>query len=89
VRDLTEQLRQRYNVKASSGVFVVGVVAGGPADRAGVKAASVILEANHQPLRSTGDLEKTLNKSRPDENILLMVQEGAVKYYVVVRPEGE
>jgi len=89
VRDLTEQLRQRYNVKAASGVFVVGVVAGGPADRAGVKAASVILEANHRPVRTTSDLEKILSKSRPDENILLMVQEGAVKYYVVVRPEGE
>ncbi|HUU69145.1 MAG TPA: Do family serine endopeptidase [Planctomycetota bacterium] len=87
VRDLTDQIRQRYNIKAKTGVFVVGVIAGGPADTAGVKSASVILEANHKDIASTKDLEKVLSKIDPGDNILLLVQEAGLKYYVVIRPE--
>jgi len=85
--DLTDEVRKQYQVKANRGVFVFSVDAGGPADKAGIKPGSVILEVNHSGVENVRQFEKLLKKIDPEQNVLLLVQERGVQYYVVIRPE--
>ena len=86
VLDLTDPIRQRYGIKSKEGVFVAGVAASGPADKAGIKAGAVILEVNHKAISNVRDFEKVLATVDPDDNVLLLVLEAGMKYYVVIRP---
>ena len=86
VVDLSDPIRQRFGIKAKEGVFVAGVVANGPADKAGIKSGAVILEVNHKAVKDVRQFEKALSKTDPNENLLLLVLEGGMKYYVVIRP---
>jgi hypothetical protein len=55
---LTEQLRARFGVPAGEGALVSEVVAGSPAERAGVRAGDVITAVESQPVRRTGDVSR-------------------------------
>ena len=63
---------QMYGIPA--GVFVKGVTEGGAADKAGLKANSVITEFNGKTVSSTDQLIEYLSYYEPDEEVELTVQ---------------
>lgn len=63
---------QMYGIPA--GVFVKGVTEGGAADKAGLKANSVITEFNGKAVSSTDQLIEYLSYYEPDEEVELTVQ---------------
>ena len=63
---------QMYGIPA--GVFVKKVTEGGAADKAGLKANSVITEFNGKPVSSTDQLIEYLSYYEPDEEVELTVQ---------------
>ena len=84
--DLTDEVRRQHGIKAQQGVLVTGVVSGGPADKAGVKAGSVILEVNHKSVTGTKQFQRMVAQVPENDNVLLLVLDGVMKYYVVIRP---
>ena len=56
VQDLKGDLAQYYGVEDKGGVLVAEVVAGDPADKAGIKAKDVILKVNGEKVSSSRDL---------------------------------
>jgi len=87
VRDITDSVRQQFNITARKGVLIAGVVPDGPADKAGIRPGAVILEANHIEVSEVAEFEEALDKIPRDKNVLLLLQDRVMKYYVVVRPE--
>lgn len=63
---------QMYGIPA--GVFVKGVTEGGAADKAGLKANSVITEFNGKAVSSIDQLSEYLSYYEPDEEVELTVQ---------------
>ena len=57
-RPLPPQARGRWN--AQSGVEVVEVVPGGPADRAGLRAEDLIVRVDGSPVEDVGDLQRLM-----------------------------
>jgi serine protease Do len=49
------------------------VAAGGPADKAGIKAGDVIIEFNGRPVANTGDLQKAVTNTKPGTSVALKV----------------
>ncbi|MFW6107165.1 MAG: DegQ family serine endoprotease [bacterium] len=87
VRELTERLRERYDIEAKHGVLVVSVRRGSKAYTAGLRPGAVILEVNRRPVRSVADFRTAIGKVEPGENILLLVSYRGMTSYIVVQAE--
>jgi serine protease Do len=71
--------------KKSSGVVVVDVEPGSPADRAGVAQGDVIREINRRPVRSTTDYEKITTELKKDQDVLLLIHRQGASLFLSVR----
>jgi len=78
--EAARQLGLRGNV---AGLLVREVDPSGPAAEAGIQPGDVIVEANRQPTRTSGDLQRALAKGGP---ILLLVNRQGRTSYVTVTP---
>lgn len=87
VRDITPDLVNQYALKRTSGVVIVGIDAGGPADQTGLRPGDVILEINRRKIRSLDDWEGVLSTVQPGETVLLLIDRGGRTYFVPLRAE--
>jgi serine protease Do len=62
-----------FGLKSRAGALVSVVAAGGPADKAGIKAGDVIIEFNGRPVANTGDLQKAVTATKPGTSVGLKV----------------
>ncbi|KRT71280.1 MAG: peptidase S1C, Do [candidate division NC10 bacterium CSP1-5] len=85
VQDLTPELREKLQVK-EGGVLVSSVEPGSPAFRRGLRPGDVILEVDRQPVKSRQDLLAMLEASRPETELLLLVQRGKSSRFIVIPP---
>jgi len=83
VQDLTPELREKLQVK-EGGVLVSSVEPGSPAFRQGLRPGDVILEVDRQPVKSRQDLLAALQASRPEADLLLLVQRGKSSRFIVI-----
>jgi serine protease Do len=83
VQDLTPELRERLEVE-KGGVLVSTVEPEGSAFRRGLRRGDVILEVNRQPVESRRDLLRLIGESRPETDLLLLVQRGKSTRFIVV-----
>jgi serine protease Do len=85
VQDLTPELRERLQVK-EGGVLVSSVEPGSPAFRRGLRPGDVILEVDRQPVKSRQEFLAMLQASRPETELLLLVQRGKSSRFIVIPP---
>jgi serine protease Do len=69
VTDLTSSIAQALGTKASAGVVVVGVVAGGPADTAGIRRGDVITAIGGHQVVSYTELLGALRTTEPGDTL--------------------
>jgi Do/DeqQ family serine protease len=67
VQDLTPELAQAFNIKASGGVVVSRVEQGSPADRAGLKTGDVVVKVNGREVRGSADIRNVVGLQRIGE----------------------
>jgi serine protease Do len=87
VREITPDLVNRYALKRTSGVVIVGIDSGGPADQAGLRPGDVVLELNRKKITSLGDWKEVLSRIQPGETVLLLIDRGGRTYFVPLRAE--
>jgi membrane-associated protease RseP (regulator of RpoE activity) len=80
--DLTSSLRQQYDVKAEKGAFLVDVVSGSPADKAGLRRHDVIIRANGRTIANADDLRDFLREAKPNQSVTFEVIRGSQKLVV-------
>lgn len=86
VEPLTSDLASRLGLqRGTQGVVVTNVDSSGPAAEAGIQTDDVILEVNHQPVRSASELRTALGKSGTNPALLLVNRNGR-SLFMAVRP---
>ncbi len=87
VQNLTPEICKKLGLASDTrGIFVVSVEAGSPAASAGVVPGQLILAVNRQRVSSVEELNQVL-KNAKGENVLLMVSQGEVIRFVVLKSD--
>ncbi len=82
LQDLTPEVAKQLGVKSDHGVVVVGVQPGSPADRASIQQGDVILEVNHQPVKSA---EEVKNQAESANSLLVLIKSSQGTHYAVLK----
>jgi Do/DeqQ family serine protease len=87
IQPVTAQIASELGLRGGArGMVVTEVDPGGPAAEAGIQPDDVILEANHQPVKSSEDLRSALQRSGNRPALLLISREGRT-VFVAVQPK--
>ncbi len=89
VRELSDELRERFEVQGDQGVLVVGVNQGSNAYTAGIRPGAIILEVNRKPVASIQEFNALVNQVPADKNILFLVKYQGTTSYILVRPSSQ
>jgi len=73
---LNRDIAESYDIPHENGVLVVKVGRGTPANRSGVSAGDIILEADKKPLKSWEDLQHTIQDRKVGESLELSIGRG-------------
>jgi len=71
---ITPQIAQQLGLDSTEGAIVAGVVAGGPADQAGLRPGDVITAVGDEPVTSPEDLLAALRTHRPGDTVTMTVR---------------
>lgn len=87
VRELNEELANRYGLKPSErGVVVVRVKAGSTAEELGVREGDIVVEVNRQAVTSIKTYERIAGKLPKDQAVLLLLKRQGRTIYLTLRP---
>jgi S1-C subfamily serine protease len=85
-------VQRRLNLPAESGVLVIALTAGGPAEAAGVREADVVVRIDGQPAASVDDIHRLLVGETIGKRITVdVIRDGALKALSMTvreRPRG-
>ena len=76
-----------FNLPNESGMLVLGVEPGSPADRAGLREGDIVVEFNGQPVAGIDDLHKQLTGERVSVKSTLTVIRHNEKLALEITPE--
>ncbi|MDA8432717.1 MAG: DegQ family serine endoprotease [Nitrospiraceae bacterium] len=85
VENITPRIAAQLGLKERSGVVVVGVEQGSPAEDAGIQAGDVIKEVNREPVRNADEYNAAMRKAGKNAPLLLLVKRGAQAFYVTIQ----
>jgi serine protease Do len=86
VEELTPELAAEMRLRRGAhGVVVTDVDPAGPAAEAGIQPGDIILEVNHQPVRSATDITAALRLSN-SHPVVLLVNRGGQSLFLTVQP---
>jgi serine protease Do len=73
IQNVTDEIGESLGIKGAEGALVNDVVAGGPADKAGVMAGDVVLNANGKKITSASDLTRAVAVAQAGQPVRLDV----------------
>ncbi len=87
VKEITPDIAGRFGIEDSSGVIIVSVKAGSPADNAGLRRGDVIKEINHNEVTDLKDYLKALDNLKKSDVVLFRILRGRGSLYIAVKTE--
>jgi Do/DeqQ family serine protease len=85
IQPMTSELAQALGLKEARGVAINSVTAGGPAERAGVKAGDVILQVNGKRVNDPNELRNTVASISPGNDADLTITRGGAEQHIKVK----
>ncbi|MXW22844.1 MAG: Do family serine endopeptidase [Candidatus Dadabacteria bacterium] len=85
VSEITQQLRNRFKINASSGVIIVNVAPGSLAFESGLRVGDVILEVNGDSVDGLGEYQKALDEHGSGRILLFLIERGGRTIYLGVK----
>ncbi|MBW2023703.1 MAG: DegQ family serine endoprotease, partial [Deltaproteobacteria bacterium] len=85
VEELTPQLASQFGLKEKSGLVVVDVESGSPAQDAGIQPGDLILEIDQEPVRDIELFNKKLSKYKKGDVILFLIKRGVSTLYLTLK----
>ncbi len=80
IQDVSQELLEQKNLPDLKGVYIADVVAGGSADKAGVKKDDVLLKIDGEEVNSSSKLQEKVGKYRPGDKITITLRRsGSIK----------
>jgi len=90
VSNLTDQIRQQYNLDESvTGVVVTDVDQSSQAAGEGVQPGDVIAELNRQPVSSVKEFARIAKSIKPESSVLLLLRRGQSTLYLAFTLRGK
>ncbi len=80
ITTLTAALRQQYGLKPTSGVLILDVLAGSPADSAGLQQGDVIVDIDGKTIDSAEALQNVVQSDKPGQSISVIYYSGTAKH---------
>jgi len=84
LQDVTPQVARQRGVTEASGVMVVGVQPGSPAERAGLQRGDVIREVNRQAVQSVQEVRDAIAKADTQDAVALLVTRNQGSVFVAM-----
>ena len=82
--DIDKEKATRYNLREVRGVGITDVVAGSPAEKAGLKKDDVILRFDNDTVTSVRKLNRLVSEVAPDQSVRLLISRGGAEQEVSV-----
>lgn len=93
IADINQELKEKYSLPSTRGVYVSKVIADGGADKAGVKDGDVILKIGSKEITSVASLQEEIGKRRPGDKVPVTIRnskgEEVVKEILLRNSNGE
>ncbi|MBI5598306.1 MAG: DegQ family serine endoprotease [Deltaproteobacteria bacterium] len=93
IQEVTSDIASSFGLKEPKGALVSSVVAGDPAEKAGIKAGDIIMEFDGKAIDELGDLPRTVAATAPGKNVEVRVirdgKEAVLKLKVGKKKDGE
>ena len=86
---LDPRLARRLKLATPSAVMVTDVVAGGPAERAGIAKGDIVLNFSGEPIRGVDDLHRLLTSERADTDVAVQLMRAGHLTTQTMRPESD
>ncbi|OPY69855.1 MAG: putative periplasmic serine endoprotease DegP-like precursor [Syntrophorhabdaceae bacterium PtaU1.Bin034] len=88
LEDITPSLQKKMKLQDKTGVVVIDVAQGSPAEDAGIEAGDVIKEVNRTPVKNLAEYKTAVAKIKKGSPILLLLKRGAMTFYASLK-DGE
>jgi serine protease Do len=85
VQDLTPEIAQQLGYENERGVLITEVVAGSPADEAGLQRADLIKEVNRSTVPTVQEFNRAIKHLVGGDSIALRVQRGENSFYAALQ----
>ncbi len=83
-QDITPELAESFKLKLVQGALIAGVMRGGPADRAGLRAGDILLTIENKPISDTGSMLNLIAALTPNQKATLKIARAEQTMNVVV-----
>lgn len=87
VSNLTPEIAKQLGLKKAEGVVIAGVEPNSVAQRAGLKVGDIILEVNRQKVLSEDDYRSVMEKVKPEQSILFLIDREGSTFFVTLTEE--
>ncbi|UCF91754.1 MAG: DegQ family serine endoprotease [Desulfobacterales bacterium] len=84
VREITPEMAKNYGLSRTSGVIIVQVENGSPAEEAGLAAGDIIVEVDKKPVKDVNALNSLLAGVKEGDTILLLIDRGGTTIFVTL-----
>jgi serine protease Do len=84
LQDVTPQMARQRGLAEASGVMVMGVQSGSPAERAGLQRGDIIREVNRHPVQSVQEVRDAIAKAEHQDSLVLLVKRGQGSLFVAM-----
>jgi serine protease Do len=84
IQTLTPELAKQFGYQNDHGVVVSDVVAGSPAEEAGIQRGDLIREVNRSEVRSVEDFNRATEHLRSGDSIALLLRRGENTFFVAI-----
>jgi serine protease Do len=84
VREITPEMAKNYGLSRTSGVIVVRVENGSPAEQAGLAAGDIIVEIDKKPVKDIETLNNLLAGVKEGQTILFLIDRGGTTIFVTL-----
>lgn len=74
IADINQEIKEKNSLPSTKGVFISGVTEDGGADKAGIKANSVITKIGTKDVNSVAELQEEIGKRRPGDKVSLTIR---------------
>lgn len=84
-KEITPRLASRFSLNVESGLVVVAVKSGGPAERGGVRAGDEVVEINHTAVKTVSAFQKIIRGLEGEGSALFLLRRRGSNLYAAVR----
>ncbi len=85
LQEITPSLARQLGLKEPKGLVITAVEPDSPADEAGLQRGDIILEAAQKPVKDLGHFNLLIDKLKPGDGLLLLVQRRKNTLFVVLK----